>query len=1075
MEPPIRACDLNLRTYNRRFKLISHLEIDWNEQAEALLLLTNQSSAIPFFLESLEQVDDDFHYDFLIEESVYEGMSLRLLIDRELQLLDGTSLGQDLELELKVWPRTEARESVFEVELDTSLARHLERDAYWFVRFSYYMGADHERNRDFMDFPPGWKPRSDGNPFCGTIDSSHLVVTLKPGYTTNNQETLTEPLSFKAKLERPPQIFFPRGYRFVWPTLADKVPFYSVGHEALLVRIVRTKAADLPDFWKWFDKHNGATYGKSDAFRYFEATNPAKLERFHLNLFPFLKLKLGCLVLQVKSVPKKRKSDAGNRLIWKKLLAPDPVDQENEDGWDSTVFVIVTGKQLSVVRDARTHRQYAHDHDIPGSKPHLEPEISFPDIPRASKPKLRLYHLSERSDCLVGDNIGVSGWAWAQARPDEYPQKISALEIAHCQGACERTPLRNDCSFHTEVRIQEVRPGWASTLSFVFSHETWGCSALPLLPMAEKGPAPGCLTLNEGSDFWSGEYRVSGWFGFPRSSSFFELWAGTEEKTPDFLDFPDYFFGGDKPERPAELIVGEYYGHCQFASRRMGVDIESFEVELDFRKYRGRPIQLTLRSAVRKENSSERIGCQRVRTVHPADVYIGLKPDSLILRPGQDFQTEFVTVTPHGLLVDGHVLRLVGKNGSRAFETEQVHFPVSTFGESLLQVETVDSEGRLHRWEFTVYKLGAQTPQEFCLHLDRFKYSTEQTANVVFCTPYPGRAILQIGQGTAREIRRFELRAGEHYWSFEVLETYIPEATVKVDFLYLDEFGVPRHRELTRTLLAYSPTTILHLDVQLEGRSLECRVSDAEGLWLEETAALLWLRERERADRENELPPNPMQALYPSDPILMQSFHSWSEEKFWIEGSVFQEVRLRARKEALRKCTTYALPPLDDSRYLGKKRAWAALHRLFTDRDGFFSTTLELPERWGVYDVSLVVVSPTRASAVWTTPVAVGPLFWLFEPAPVLPRNARVTLSLFLEGLGDELLPVEVSLSGTGFRSEDTTIAEVLQPGMQLEIMFDVETEDVERAEFVCRIAAAGEGVTVERSSFLARASGLSQ
>ena len=1072
MESPIRACDLELRSYNRRFQLISRLPIDWNEQAEALLLVCSAQNSLQFYLESFEQIGEEFLYDFMIDDPIYDRMILRLYIDRELQTSDGSPLGLDLEYELKVHPRTRAKESIFEVELDKGLARHLERDAYWVVRFSPYMAATHGRNRDFIEFPDTWRPRSQDNPFYGTINSTTLVVTLKPGYTTDNDETLTEALSFKARLERPAQIFFPRGYRFLWPTLADKVPFYSVGHEALLVRIVRVEAAKMPEYWKWYDKHAGATYGDSDSFRYFEATDPAKLETFHLNLFPFLKLKLGCLVLQVKAVPRRRKSDAGNRLIWKKMLAKEQVNPEKEGEWDSTVFVIVTGKQLSVVRDGHTHRQYVHDHVIPGCKPHLEPQISFPELLRPSVPKLRLYHLAERTDCLAGEELKVSGWAWAQARPDEYPQKIVELEVGHRPAAGEPTPVRSDCSFSTNVSIQEVCPGSGSMLSFVFSHQTRGCSALPLLPMAEKGEAPGCLAFNEGSRFWSEKYPVSGWSGFPGSSSYFELWTGTEEKTPDFPDFPEYYFGPDKLERPAELIAGEYFGHCQPETRRQGLDIQPFQIALDLKKYRGRPVQLTLRSAVREENSTARVGRQTVRTLHPAEVYLGLSPHSLILSPGQDFQTEFVTVTPEGVLSEGYDLRLTGNSEGQSFETQdQVHLPVPVYGESLLQVQTVDPEGRIHSWEFTVYKLGAHTPQEFCLHLDRFKYSTEQAAQVVFCTPYPGRALVQIGHGTAREIRRLELKAGEHCWSFQVFETYLPEVTVKVDFLYFDEFGVPRHRELTRTLIVYSPSTALHLDVHLEGRELECRVSDAEGLWVEETAALLWLRERERADRENEPPPNPLQVLYPIDPILMQSFHSWSEEKFWIEGSVFQEVRLRARKEALRKCTTYALPPLDDSRYLGKKRAWAALHRLFTDRDGFFSTTLELPERWGVYDVSLVVVSPTRASAVWTTPVAVGPLFWLFEPPAVLPRNARVTLSLFLEGLGDEPLPVEVSLFGAGFCSEDTTIAEVLQPGMQLEIIFELETEDVERVEFECRISAAGENVTVERSSFLAGAS----
>ncbi len=1072
MESPIRACDRELRPHNRRFKLITHLPINWNDQEDALLLVADDRSELDFFFESYEQVNDEYHYQFHIDEALRANTTLHLFIDRELELLDGPELGQDMEFDLKVRPRTLLRESVFEAELDRGLARHLERHAYWIVRFSHYMGAGHERNRDYMEFSAGWKPKSPDNPLCGTIDSTTLSVTLKPGFTTDNDETLTEALTFTTKLVRPPQIFFPRGYRFVWPTLADKVPFYSVGHEALLVRIVRAEPSMMPEYWKWYDKHEGATYGDSDSFRYFEASNPGKLEAFCLNLSPFLKLKLGCLVLQVKAVPKRRKSDAGNRLIWKKMLADDPVNPEKEDGWDSTVFVIVTGKQLSVVRDTRTHRQYTHDHVIPGSKAHLEPSISFPEVPRASRPRLRLYHLSEKAGPLAGENVKVSGWAWAQARPDEYPQKIPELTISHSHPADGPTPVSNDCSFGTTVETKEVSQGQSSMLDFVYSDENFGCSTSLPLPLAKMGPAPECLAISDGASVWSESYLVSGWFGSPGSTSHFELWAGTEEKTPDFPGFEEYFFGPDKPERPAALIPGEYYSNSKAAIRREGNDIEAFEVELDLQRYRGRPVQLTLRAAVRGVNSTESTGRQIMRTVHPGDAYLGLRPISLILSPGEGFESEFVTVTPEGRVTEGQVVRLVGKGDSQTLQsTERVSLSVSAFGESLVQAETVDPEGRLHRWEFTVYKLGAHTPQEFCLHLDQFKYSTEQAANVVFCTPYPGRAILQIGQGTAREIRRLELKAGEHYWSFEVLETYLPEATVKVDFLYFDEFGLPKHRELTRTLSVFSPSTALHLDVHLENRELECRVSDSEGLWVEETSALLWLRERRRADRANDPPPNPLEVLFPKDPVLMQSFHSWSEEKMWSEGAPFQEVRLRARKAATRKCTTYAMPPLHDTRFLEGRRLWTALHQIRTDQNGLLSTTLELPERWGVYDVSLVVVSAKRASAVWTAPIVVGPLFWLFEPPAVLPRNARVTLSLFLQGLGEKPLPVEVSLSGRGFRSEDTSIAEVIQPGLQLEIIFELETEDAERAEFECRISATGESITVERSSFLAQAS----
>ena len=1068
MESPIRVCDRDLRPHNRRFKLITHLPIDWNEQGDALLLVADDRSELDFFLESYEQIDEEYHYEFHIEEALTANTTLHLFIDRELAVLDGPELGCDLEFDLKVRPRTLARESVFEAELDKGLARHLERHAYWVIRFSYYMGADHERNRNYLEFSAGWKPKSPDNPLYGTIDSTTLAVTLKPGFTTNNEETLTEALTFSTKLVRPPQIFFPRGYRFVWPTLADKVPFYSVGHEALLVRIVRAEPSVMPEYWKWYDKHNGATYGESDSFRYFEATNPDRLESFHLNLSPFLKLKLGCLVLQVKAVPKRRPSDAGNRLIWKKMLADDPVDPEKEDGWDSTVFIIVTGKQLSVVRDTRTHRQYTHDHVIPGSKPHLEPNISFPEVPRTSKPRLRLYHLSEKADRLPGESVKVSGWVWAQARPDEYPQKIPELTISHSQGSEEPTPVSNDCSFSTALELKEARFGRSSVLDFAYTDENFGCSTWVSWPLAQPGPAPNCLVISDGASVWSESYVVSGWVGAPRSTSYFELWAGIEEKTPALPGFEEYFFGPDRPERPAELITGEYYNNSRPAIRREGSDIEAFEVELDLKKYQGRPVQLTLSAAVRGESSAESTGRQIKRTIHPADAYLGLRPESLILSPGENFQSEFVTVTPHGVIAEGQLVRLVGKGDSQTLHSsEPISLSVSAFGESLVQAETIDPEGRLHRWEFTVYKLGAHTPQEFCLHLDRFKYSTEQAANVVFCTPYPGRAILQIGQGTAREIRRLELKAGEHYWSFEVLETYLPEATVKVDFLFFDEFGVPQHCELTKTLSVFSPSTALHLNVHLEDLELECRVSDAEGLWVEETSALLWLRERRRADRANEPPPNPLEVLYPEDPVLMQSFHSWSEEKMWNERSVFQEVRLRARKAAARKCTTYAMPPLHDNRFVEQRRPWAALREIRTDQNGLLSTALDLPDRWGVYDVALVVVSAKRASAVWTTPVAVGPLFWLFEPPAVLPRNARVTLSLFLEGLGDEPLPVEVSLSGRGFSLEETRIAEVLQPGMQLEVMFDLETGDYDRVEFECHISATGESVVVERAVFL--------
>lgn len=1063
---PIRVCDQNLRVYHKRFILISEFEVDWNEQMEALLLLGPAQNPLHFCIESVEELEDEFHYEFEILDLLFEDTKLTLHVDRELELVEASqTLGRDLEFQLKVPPRILAHEAEFKAELDTSLFRHLEKEAYWRLRFSSYLGIESKENQGLIEFSSGWQAKSPDDPFYGTINASAVTVSLKPGFRTNKGEVLERPLAFTAALKRPAQIFFPRGYRFVWPTLAGSLPFHSVGHQALLVRIVRAEASDLPSFREWFAKRQTEDYGTNASFRYFEASDPKRLESFSLNISPFLKLKLGCLVLQVKGVPRKRKSDSGNRLIWEKIWRGEPETPNDVGDWDSTVFVIVTGRQISVVSDGKTYRQFWHAHPIPGSKPHLEPDIVFPERLSTPKPTLRLYHLMEREDSLPGEHVHLAGWAWTQIRPGEYSQKLDELTIGNGSERIE-TPVHRDGSFAVDVQMD------SDVIQFYGGMNETLCCATRFLTLAQSGKPAGCLAFDEGERVWSERHLVSGWAGFPTAESRFELWVDSKELTPRFRGFPEYFFGYDSSERPLELMPGEHHSNCHCVLRRSESGVKPFQVEVDLKRYQGRPLRLNLRSAVLALSPAserrERLSRQLEYTIHPAEVYLGLKPASLLLGPGEEFRADFVCLTPEGEPSYGHKVRLLRAGDSGVFSSEETaRFSVPIFGENLLEVEVVDSDYRVHRWGFTVYRYGAPTPQEFCLHFDRFRYTTERPASMLFCCPYPGRAVVQIGQGVAREIRRLELDAGEHLWEFELLETYAPEASVKIDFLYFDEFAVPRHRSFLRTFEVDRPSSRLHLEVELEDGKLTGRVIDCQGLWVEEASALLWIRERGRADRANEPPPDPIDSLCPPEPCLLTSFHSWSEDKMWLEESVAREVRLRARKQELKKCVTFAYPPLEDSRFADDRPCWSLLQRFSGDRNGRLTSELALPDRWGVYDVSLVVVAPNRASATWTTPLAIGPIFWLFEPAPALVKAAKVELSLVLESRVEEALPVEVRLRGTGFRLEEAAITEVLQPDLQLQILFEIWTEDVDSAEFECQVSTPEGSVVLKRSSFL--------
>ena len=1075
VETPAVTFDLNLALgpQTREFTLRCPLLIDW-ERSHNMIYLESpcETELVPKLIDS-EFRKGVWHYRFSVHGIEESWEHVTLWLEKELVFCNGLSeLREDRSLGKRFRPVVSLEDSGFTAKLDRHLCRHLLRAPVWRLDFKPGAALDIEENRKLVKFSAGWETLG-WDPLKGRTEAGALRIDFLAGFRWPDGSLLEETVSYNISLPRPAQIYFPRWYRYIWPTQANKLTFHSVGHEALLVRIVRVESSELNQsiYYDWYDKHKDQTYGKDAAFRYFEARDKRRLETFTLNLQPFLKLKLGCLVLQIKPVPKKRKHESGNSLHWDLIWnLPDKVSvPEEEAGWDSTVLVVSTGRCVSKLMDEKTNRPYKKQFSIPGSKVSLEPKLMFDDQKEAFRPRLLTYCLTDRHVYGVGMEMSVTGWVWKRMRSDEFPvsaERVNVyLSVYEIQRDVEVSPWGQ---FQARCVLPQVKGeewSWRFCVGCDGAHQKDGLGGDIAGDLRLDSPAPGVLTLDgplEG--FRDSTLELRGWRGIPEQKSGFTVWIRPEEKTPDFLGWESFYFGKDQSFRPQELLDVERYSLSKF-SNDWSWGIARFHESFPLAQRPGRPLRVKVSGATAARAEDEQASDERGPEIqkqwelmlHPAEAYLGLRPVSLLLSEGESFQAEVVTLNPGGQPYRDCRVSLTIGSEEVGWDGERVHHPVRGFGLSKATARATDGAGRFHQWEFSVYKLGAETPGEFCLHLDRLRYSLEDTGRVVFCCPYPGRAFLRVGQRSAREIRALELKAGEHVWDFEILETYLPLATVMVDFLYFDEFGTPQHIELSREFEVWSLSTRLFLQVEQDEDALSARICDHHGDWVSEAQAALRIRQRIHFNKPTPPPSEPVDSFRPQLRCAMDSSHSWSKSRMWRGESLFEEVRTRARRREAGKPSTNLYPPFYDMHFEDEDIPYADLRgALSPDVNGLLKVPLNLPQDWGVYDISLVVVSNRRAGAVWNSFALVGPVLWVFEPPPVLIRGETTNIEILLEATTLDSLPLVVTLEADGAELlEPSERTLMLQPEVEQKVVYSVLVGDSERAHFRCKLLAA--------------------
>ncbi|NDD31640.1 MAG: hypothetical protein EB084_25610, partial [Proteobacteria bacterium] len=219
--------------------------------------------------------------------------------------------------------------------------------------------------------------------------------------------------------------------------------------------------------------------------------------------------------------------------------------------------------------------------------------------------------------------------------------------------------------------------------------------------------------------------------------------------------------------------------------------------------------------------------------VHPASLYVGLKPDRFFVQQGERMPVRVVVTDLDGKAVASRAVHLrltrleyawesgtveeiaVDAHDHRSGDTPVVDELVPPEGgEYRLVAEIEDDKGRRNRSEITFWVPGGKqiparevTREKVTLVPDRKEHAVGDTAHVLVSAPFPaGKALLTVRRGDIVETRVINLENGSGTFDLPITESMIPNVFVQVDVVgeavRTDDAGKPDERLPKRAAFA---------------------------------------------------------------------------------------------------------------------------------------------------------------------------------------------------------------------------------------------------------------------------------
>jgi alpha-2-macroglobulin len=236
-------------------------------------------------------------------------------------------------------------------------------------------------------------------------------------------------------------------------------------------------------------------------------------------------------------------------------------------------------------------------------------------------------------------------------------------------------------------------------------------------------------------------------------------------------------------------------------------------------------------------------GASATLLVHPAKLYVGLKPLRAFVDKGQPIKVDALVTDLDGKAIAGRAVEVTAvrleweqKKGEMKLEErdpevckitskdggERCTFTPKTGGMHRLTALVVDDEGRKNQTQLSIWVAGGKIPaareveqEQVRLLLDKKKYAPGDTAEVLVIAPWgPAEGLLTLQRQGVFRVQRFTTdAAGQTTLTVKIEEGWTPNAIVRVDVVgsapRVDDSGDVDEKQPRRPAFASGQETLI--------------------------------------------------------------------------------------------------------------------------------------------------------------------------------------------------------------------------------------------------------------------------